>query len=72
MATADQRRLADFSELQDFAAELAASWINGNKSDVLDTVKDKPIVALLLGDVLVGSNQVFEVAYSLHERNWEG
>ena len=72
LPTFEQRSNAAFSDLQDFAAEMAASWINGNKSDVLDTLKDKPIVALLLGDELLGPNQCFEIALALHKRGWEG
>ncbi len=40
MPTADQRAEVEFQGLQEFAAQLAETWINGNKTEVLETLLD--------------------------------
>lgn len=76
MPTADQRLQADFDTLARLAAELAQSWTNGNKSDVLDVLEDsrQPELALLVAHLLnlaPVDDPGWHLARALHERGWE-
>lgn len=54
--TRDQVMEANFKKLGLFAQELAESWVNGNRTDVLETLSRRsarsPVLALLVAQAL--------------------
>ena len=69
--SAEDRMVADFVKLTKRAQELAESWVNGNRSYVLDTLEScrRPTLALLVAQAL--DQEPMILARELYRRSWD-
>lgn len=73
MATVDERMEISFSQLAAYAAQLAESWRNGNRSDVLAQIESaKPALVVLVACYISDLTCTPEdLAQALHKRTFD-